>query len=57
MQDVFQQALNSAWWLGYWTALHQQKVSLSLTLVTITDRPFCFQTGAAPPNDENEGQS
>lgn len=37
MQDIFQQALNSAWWLGYWTALHQQKVSLSLTFVTSTN--------------------
>lgn len=25
-QEVFQQALNSAWWLGYWTAMHQMKV-------------------------------
>jgi len=26
-QEVFQNALNSSWWLGYWTAMHQMKVS------------------------------
>jgi len=28
-QEVFQQALNSSWWLGYWTAMHQMKVNSS----------------------------
>ncbi|KAF8315918.1 hypothetical protein DL93DRAFT_2078669 [Clavulina sp. PMI_390] len=26
-QEIFQQALNSAWWLGYWSAMHQVKTS------------------------------
>lgn len=29
-KQTLQQALNSAWWLGYWTALHSQKVRSGL---------------------------
>ena len=27
--EVFQQAVNSAWWLGYWTAVHRMKVRMT----------------------------
>jgi hypothetical protein len=27
-KETLQQAFNAAWWLGYWTAMHSQKVGI-----------------------------